>query len=108
METEISKKGAYTLIAPSGEIDFHVSPELREQLLAALNEGQHVVVDLSSVSYVDSSGIASLVEGLQHARGMKLTFGLAGVTNAVMQVLKLTRLDNVFTLYESVDDAIEE
>ena len=106
MKFETRKEGDFTIVSPSGEIDFHYSPQLREQVLAGLDDGQHVVVDLSDVTYIDSSGIASLVEGLQHAKGKGLEFSLAGVMDGVMQVLKLTRLDNVFTIHQSVADAV--
>ena len=67
-----------------------------------VKRGQSVLVDMSDVSYIDSSGIATLVEGLQHAKGRKLGFGLVGIGEGVMQVIKLTRLDQVFPIYESV------
>ena len=105
MESQTRKEGPYTILALSGEIDFHVSPRVREDVLAGLNEGQNLLVDLSQVSYIDSSGIASLVEGFQHAKGKQLSFALLGVKDGVMSVLKLTRLDKVFPMFDSLDEA---
>ena len=107
MQLEKRQEGTCTVIVLSGEVDLQHSPKLRKDLLQTLDEGRPVVVDLSSVSYIDSSGIASLVEGLQHARGRKLGFGLAGIADTVMQVFKLTRLDSVFPIYATVDAAME-
>ncbi len=105
MESQTHKEGSYTILKLSGEIDFHVSPKVREDVLAGLNEGQNLLVDLSGVSYIDSSGIASLVEGFQHAKGKSLSFALVGVRDGVMSVLKLTRLDKVFPMFDSTEAA---
>ena len=105
MESQTRKEGSYTILTLSGEIDFHVSPKVREDVLTGLDEGQNLLVDLSGVSYIDSSGIASLVEGFQHAKGKQLLFALLGVTDGVMSVLKLTRLDKVFPMYDSFEAA---
>jgi anti-sigma B factor antagonist len=64
---------------------------------------QNVMVDLSAVDYIDSSGVASLVEGFQYARSNNLEFGLLGVSDAAMSILKLARLDQVFTIYQSLE-----
>ena len=80
------------------------SPEARKQILSQLNNDKHVLVDLSGVSYIDSSGIASLVEGFQLARSRKLRFGLVGVSKAAQQVLQLARLDKVFPI--GLDNAV--
>jgi anti-sigma B factor antagonist len=103
MELKTRTEGAYAIIVLDGEIDFHFSPRVREEILRSLDDGQSVLLDLSAVSYIDSSAIASLVEGLQHAKSKGLQFGLVGVKDAVTQVLKLTRLDTVFPLHDTVE-----
>lgn len=107
MQCETREEGGFTVIALSGEVDLHYSPAAREQILAQLNNNRHVLIDLSGVSYIDSSGIASLVEGFQLARSRKLQFGLAGVSSAARQVLQLARLDKVFPIRDSVSDYIQ-
>ena len=106
MESNRSTEGAYDVVAYSGEIDFHYSAAVRKDIIQSLDQGQHVLVDLSAVSYIDSSGIASLVQGLQHARNRDLKLDLIGVKDSVLKVLKLTRMDEVFTLHESVAAAM--
>lgn len=106
MECSIYNEGDFTVVALSGEVDLHYSPEARKQILAQLNKDSNVLVDLSNVSYIDSSGIASLVEGFQLARNKKLQFGLVGVSAAAHQVLQLARLDKVFLIKDSVSDFI--
>lgn len=61
---------------------------------------------MASVSYIDSSGIATLVEGLQQSRSQDRMLALASISNSVTQVLQLTRLDEVFTIFESTDAAM--
>ncbi|HIJ62110.1 MAG TPA: STAS domain-containing protein [Rhodospirillaceae bacterium] len=92
---------AGTGISVTGEVDLKNSGELRKELLAALAAGRPVAVELSQVAYIDSSGIAALVEAYQTARRQGLAFTLADVSPAVLRVLKLARLDQVFDLVRS-------
>ena len=75
------------------------SPKARKAILASLNYGHNTLVDLSGVTYIDSSGVASLVEGFQTAKKSDLKFGLVGVSSAAMSVLELARLDKVFPIH---------
>lgn len=93
------------VVSVHGEVDYHSSPLLRQQIMELLGQGRRLIVDMSAVSFVDSSGIASLVEGLQYARGRQLSFALAGVQDGPMRVLHLTRLDTVFDLHASAEAA---
>ena len=93
------------LIRLSGEVDLSWSQQVRQAVLAALEKHPAVGVELSQVSYIDSSGIAALVEGLQNARSKGQQFGLVGVSKAVMAVLQLARLDRVFPIFPDLDAA---
>lgn len=86
------------LLRLSGEVDLSWSQEVRAAVLAALQQAPTVGVDLSAVSYIDSSGIAALVEGLQGARARGGRFALVAVSDQVKAVLELARLDRVFEL----------
>jgi len=107
MDLDIHKQGGQTIVALEGEIDFHSSPVLRERVLKLLDQGTDLIVDMTQVSFIDSSGIASLVEGLQHARGQKRQLSLAGVGETPMQVFRLTKLDTVFPMYDSLEAAVD-
>ena len=65
-----------------------------------------VLVDLSKVNYIDSSGIASLVESLQTARKGGNILLLVSVSEAALRVLELARLDKVFTICGSIDEGL--
>ena len=88
-------------IYAEGEIDLSNSQELRKMVLAALKTDQTVMVDLSKVSYIDSSGIASLVEGLQFSKTRNKTFKLVNPSSHVKAILDLARLDKVFQIEDS-------
>ena len=107
MESRTRTEGGYTIIELEGEVDLSCSPEARKEILAVLNAGQQLLVDLSSVSYIDSSGVASLVEGYQAAKKKKLKFGLIGVSQAAIGVLKLARLDKVFPIHAGVAERLQ-
>jgi anti-sigma B factor antagonist len=96
----------YAIVSLSGEIDLHTSPQARKLILGCLNEGRPTLVDLHAVAYIDSSGVASLVEGFQLARQKRLDFGLVGVSAGALNVLKLARLDQVFPIYASVQERL--
>lgn len=103
MKSSIRSENHFDVLELSGEIDLHYSPELREQILSSLKDGRPLLIDMANVSYIDSSGIASLVEGFQTAKSAKLGYGLLKISDPALQVLKLTRLDRVFALYDSQD-----
>jgi anti-sigma B factor antagonist len=84
-------EGDYAVVALAGEVDLSWSAEVRTAVLAALSAAPRVAVDLAAVSYIDSSGIAALVEGFQNARGKSQPFVLLGVSGPVQAVLKLAR-----------------
>jgi anti-sigma B factor antagonist len=97
--------GDYVLVRLRGEVDLSWSQQVRRTILAALSDSGKVGVELSEVSYIDSSGIAALVEGFQNARTKGQQFGLVAVSKAVMAVLQLARLDRVFPIFPDLDAA---
>jgi len=104
MKYPVSKYLNYSVMNLAGEIDLNESPNVRKQILNLIKKDTNLLIDLSSVEYIDSSGVASLVEGLQTSRTMKLNFALVGVSESALQVLQLARLDTVFTIYNSIDE----
>lgn len=95
----------FRVVSVGGEVDLSWSPQLRKAILDALATRKPVAVNLSQVSYIDSSGIAALVEGFQQARGKNQRFALVAISSAVRAVLELARLDRVFPIYPTLADA---
>ena len=105
---EIDDTRGYLVVRFAGEIDLYGSPHAREVILDCLDKGRHTLIDLADVTYIDSSGVASLVEGYQTAKNKKLEFGLVNVSDSVMNVLQLAHLDKVFPIHATVDDAPDQ
>ena len=87
-----------------GEIDLHSSGALRDKLLDLLGGGQGVLVDFSKLEYIDSSGVAALVESYNFAKKKSVGFTIVGAQGGPLQVLELTRLVSVFPMAASLDD----
>ncbi len=102
---DTDRQDGLALVRVRGEVDMSWSQDLRREILDALALGDPVGVDLSEVSYMDSSGIAALVEGFQQARAKKRRFSLVAPSPSVRGVLELARLDRVFPIVESVGEA---
>ena len=103
MEISLKSESGYDILQLSGEVDMHFSPQLREKILGSLKAGKPLLIDMGAVSYIDSSGIASLVEGFQTAKTANLPYGLLNISTTAQQVLTMTRLDKVFHLYTSAE-----
>ena len=91
----------------TGDVDLEHSPKAREVLLQGIEQGSPVFVELSQVSYIDSSGVASLVEAFQLAKQKGSRFALVAVNPAALRVLQLARLDKVFVIYETLEEGID-
>ena len=83
------------------------SPGLRKILLESLKKAPRLVVNMREVRYVDSSGVASLVEVLKEARITQKRLVLFGLNTAVHEVLQLTRLTTIFEIRETEEEALQ-
>lgn len=107
MNCEIQDAGGAAVVTLSGDVDLESSPRVRTSLLECVKTKPNVVVDMSGVDYIDSSGVASLVEAFQTARKNGTRFVLASVSDAALRVLELARLDKVFTIVAEVADGLD-
>ena len=97
-----------TIFDVSGDVDLTTSPELRKALLREFRELRmpRVVLNLQSVRYIDSSGVASLVEGLKASRDVGSRFVLCNLNARVGEVLRLSKLRAVFDVCDSEEQAL--
>jgi anti-sigma B factor antagonist len=107
MKHEVIKKQTASIVVLKGDVDLESSPAAREVLLKSVEGAGKVLVDLSSVTYIDSSGVASLVEALQAAKRNGGRFALVAASDPTRRVLELARLDKVFTMYTTVDEGLQ-
>ena len=90
-----------------GEIDLNVSPKIATTFNElARARVPHVVVDLTNVTYIDSSGLAVLIVGMQQVKEYGGKFALVGLQHDVRSILETARLDQFFSTYSHVDDAL--
>jgi anti-sigma B factor antagonist len=100
-----TEKGSI-VITPSGDIDLNGSPVLRAELKKHSVKGSRLVVDLAGVPYMDSSGLATLVEAMQAARKNGSTLVLCALTDRVRSIFGIAKLDSVFTIVANRADAL--
>jgi anti-sigma B factor antagonist len=104
------QEGDALVITIKGEIDLHVSPDLRTDLFSMLQKtgAKRLIFDLVAVPYMDSSAIAVLVEALQKLRKSGGKVLLTGLQPRVKGLLEIARLNSIFTVCASVDEAIKK
>ncbi len=107
MKTKIREENGALIVSFEGDVDLQSSPDTRKALLDAVGQGKAVFADLSGVGYIDSSGVASLVEAFQKAKSQNNKFILISVSENARRVLELARLDKVFTICDSISDALD-
>ena len=105
MEHQLQEDAGRLVVSFQGDLDLQSSPEARRVLLECVDRSKNILVDLSAVPYLDSSGVASLVEAYQLSRSRGISFGLVSVSPRALRVLELARLDKVFAIHSSVDAA---
>ena len=107
MNIEVVNYLGKKVISLSGDIDMYSSPELREQLMGFIKRRIPVLlVDFNQVSYIDSSGIATFVEGLKYMKlyGGKLHF--FNIPQGIMEIFIFSKLNRVFEIFRNIEDAI--
>jgi anti-sigma B factor antagonist len=92
----------------SGDIDLANSPAMRKTLLGEIKDKHSlkIFLNLKNVRYIDSSGIASLVEGLKASRDNGARMILYGLSPSVREVMELSRLQKIFEIYDSEEQAL--
>ena len=108
MELATREFGGATIVDVTGDITLYNSPDVRRILISLLREKRisYVIVNMKSVRYIDSAGVASLVEGLKVSRDLKSRFSLFGLSSAAREVLELTRLIKIFDVYDDEEQAL--
>lgn len=89
-----------------GEIDLHVSPQIATSLREMIaRKPAQLLVDLSGVSYVDSSGLAALIDAMQRVQQYGGKFGIVGLQETVRSIFEIARLDQVFRIFPDLESA---
>jgi anti-sigma B factor antagonist len=109
LEVSTTSSGDYTVLAVSGEVDMDSAPRLRELVLEQLTDGRNLlVIDMSGVTFMDSSGLSVLVAVLKRVRDGDGELRLVVTRERTMKLFRITSLDSVFTISGSLEDAIND
>lgn len=101
------RKDSPNVLPLHGEVDLHISPEVAVALREMVAKKPTVlVVDLAKVTFMDSSGLAALIEGMQGVQEHGGRFAVANVQESVQHIFEIARLDQVFQIFPDVDSAI--
>ena len=104
MEAKLFEQDGVTILQVAGEINISTSPDLRKMF--EKNAGKKLVVDLAKVNYIDSSGLATLVEMLKKMKSQGGSLGLAGMSEKVKSLFEITKLDKLFLVYNTQAEAV--
>jgi len=97
----------FGLLADTNRLNATVAPEIKADLTAALSaSGTKLILNLSNISFIDSTGIGTLISALKTARQNDSTFQLCCVKAEVMSLLKLMKLDKIFDIFESEEQTV--
>src|SRR6516162_5039381 len=95
------------IVPLNGEIDLHVSPTVTATLNDVIDKKpERLVVDLSEVSYIDSAGLAALIQAMQKVEAYGGKFMLSGLQETVRSIFEISRLDQVFQIFPDANAAL--
>jgi anti-sigma B factor antagonist len=106
LETEELGTGVY-VVTPAGELDLYTCPELKEELLRVVAAGaQHLVVDLSMTTFVDSTALGVLVRAVELLQDSGGRLSVVCPDKTILRVFEVTGLDRVFDMHASRAEAL--
>ena len=103
----IRRIGRAAVVDVEGDIDLSRSARFQQSLLTLMDDApERIVVNLAAVGYMDSSGVASLVKLLSRARKQGVSLRLSGLCDRVRSIFEITRLDSVFEIHATEEEAL--
>ncbi len=107
LRIDVEQHDGVAIVTPRGDIDMATSPVLRAELKRLIADAaRRVVVDLAHVPYMDSSGVATLVEAMKALRQNAGSLALCNMNPRVRAIFEIARLDQYFTICDSLDEAL--
>ena len=107
LQISVDQAGKDAIVKLSGRIDVDSSPDLRDRLRTLLSEQslpETIIVDLAGVSYIETSGVATLIEALRSARHHQTSFRLQGLSGAALRLFEVT---GVLALFDTSNSGQE-
>ena len=106
MKISVRDVGPAKIVEVDGDVDLGTSGVLRRTLFAALPETSILALNLGSIRYIDSSGIATLIEVLNDSQRLNKQFVLFGLSTAVEEVFRLTHVIRMFRIAQTEQEAL--
>jgi len=106
IESRLLTDKKITVIEPSGRFDAHYETAMKKQIRQAFETGPHIIVNLTTVHFVDSTALATLVQGMKQAREQNGDLLISGLQQPVRIIFELTRLDKAFRIFATLEEAI--
>lgn len=105
MTYSIEKKKDHTLISVEGDLDSAEVQDMRGDVEAVIGAGRPVIIDISKVEFIDSSGIGLIVHIYKSLTARKIKVVLSGASQQPLELLKATQLDRFLTFSKTLEDA---
>ena len=106
MKISIRDVGNANVVAVEGDVDLGTSPAFRRTLFETLPLAPKLALNLEAIRYIDSSGIATLIEVLKDSQRLKMEFVLFGLSPAVEEVFRLTHVIRIFQVFQTEQEAL--
>jgi len=106
MKITIRDAGEAKVVEVEGDVDLGTSPDLRRALFESLLNSPKLAVNLAAIRYIDSSGIATLIEVLKDSQRRNKEFVLFSLSPAVQQVFQLTHVIRIFQVFQTEEEAL--
>jgi anti-sigma B factor antagonist len=107
LQIDVTRRDGFTILSPQGEIDFATGPQLKEAITDLLVSGEvNLVVDLLGVDFIESTGLGALIGGRRRAHALQGSLVLVCTEDQMLKIFRITGLDKVFRIHETVDSAI--
>jgi anti-sigma B factor antagonist len=107
VKISIREVGNAKVVEVEGDVDLGTSPQFRRTLFETLTHASKVALNLEAIRYIDSSGIATLIEVLKDSQRLNMEFVLFGLSPAVQEVFRLTHVIRIFRVFETEQEALE-
>lgn len=104
---DVRKISGFPVLSVTGEIDIYTAPVFKQAVVNLVTEGhKNVVIDLSGVTFMDSSGFGTLLGATRRLRPSGGGLHLAGANSTIQRMLRLTRLDSIMQIYDDPEAAV--
>jgi anti-sigma B factor antagonist len=109
LDVDTGQVGASSLLTLRGEIDVYTAPRLRQAIIDLVDGGAaHIIVDMSAVDFLDSTGLGVLVGGLKRVKVKDGSLSIVTSQDKILKIFDITGLNKVFAIHDSVDAAASQ